>query len=274
MTTNRPLDSGRKDALGRTIRVAANAGQGRASAPPPLTGGSPDFLASMGVQPPTPNAATVDEAASALAERGLSVEQMATVTGSGRRNIDGCENSDTVLNKFRAGALSVTGVMGAVFGVDSPEHHRGFAGAERKVDVPKRNVAGHDGSAWEHYHDLRAEGMDHSDAVLVVEDHPAFADVDVDQLDRYHDLRSDGLDADDAEFALLEDGDEAGSRDFSGDNWRDLLGRGDEVRVGSDAGDDSKVGVVMLVRTNPRGERMFHVAVDGDNRVLRDEDIH
>lgn len=68
-------------------------------------------------QPPT----THDD----LPDLGLTEEQWSQTTGFGRRNIDGCDNVDTLANKYRAGALSEAGVMGQVFGTDTPQHHLG-----------------------------------------------------------------------------------------------------------------------------------------------------
>jgi hypothetical protein len=65
------------------------------------------------------------DARALLFAAGLSVEQTETVTGFGRRHVEGCENDDTVTRKLAAGALSVYGVMGVVFGSDSVQHHRG-----------------------------------------------------------------------------------------------------------------------------------------------------
>lgn len=65
------------------------------------------------------------KARSELLALGLTPEQFRTQTGAGLRNVYGCFNTDTVLAKYAAGALSAYGVMGAVFGSDSPQHHRG-----------------------------------------------------------------------------------------------------------------------------------------------------
>jgi hypothetical protein len=76
---------------------------------------------------PASNARTLPmvEARRLLLAAGLSPDQLDKVTGFGLRNRDGCENVDTVLNKYAAGALSLVGVMGDVFGSDTPQHHRG-----------------------------------------------------------------------------------------------------------------------------------------------------
>jgi hypothetical protein len=65
-------------------------------------------------------------------------EQMQQVTGFGLRRLGLCKPEDTVLHKFAAGALSAVGVMGAIFGSDSPQHHRGHnldvSGAKMRDD--------------------------------------------------------------------------------------------------------------------------------------------
>lgn len=68
----------------------------------------------------------INEARRELAELGLADEQtFRTMTGMGLRRIPGCAATDSVLNKYRAGALSAHGVMGVLFGSDSPQHHAG-----------------------------------------------------------------------------------------------------------------------------------------------------
>jgi len=62
-----------------------------------------------------------------LRDAGLTHEQCYIVTGMGRRHGVECQEDDFVLRKFAAGALSIYGVMGVVFGPDSPQHHRGHA---------------------------------------------------------------------------------------------------------------------------------------------------
>jgi hypothetical protein len=60
-----------------------------------------------------------------LAEAGITVEQMHTTTGFGIRHGMQSLPNDTILNKYAAGALTLTGVMATLFGVDSPQHHQG-----------------------------------------------------------------------------------------------------------------------------------------------------
>ena len=65
------------------------------------------------------------EAASALTAAGVPVELFGKITGFGGRRCRGCHAEDTILNKFAAGALSIYGVMGVLYGTDSPSHHAG-----------------------------------------------------------------------------------------------------------------------------------------------------
>jgi hypothetical protein len=67
------------------------------------------------------------EARRELAALGLTREQMQQVTGMGHRRYPACGPDDTVEQKYAAGALSAHGVMGVVFGADSPQHHAGTA---------------------------------------------------------------------------------------------------------------------------------------------------
>lgn len=60
-----------------------------------------------------------------LPDIGLTDDQWQKTTGAGRRNISGCENVDTLANKFKAGALSEQGVCAEAFGLDSVQHHLG-----------------------------------------------------------------------------------------------------------------------------------------------------
>jgi hypothetical protein len=62
-----------------------------------------------------------------LADLGVSDAQMARVTGMGGRGNDNCLPDDTIVNKYRAGALTVYGVMSVLYGLDSPQHHAGSA---------------------------------------------------------------------------------------------------------------------------------------------------
>jgi hypothetical protein len=64
-------------------------------------------------------------AKSTLLGLGVTEEQMNQVTGFGLRRLGFCKPEDTILNKFACGALSAYGVMGTIFGTDSPQHHRG-----------------------------------------------------------------------------------------------------------------------------------------------------
>lgn len=65
------------------------------------------------------------EAVMQLEAVGLTDKHLGHLTGMGRRHGVDCEQVDTVLNKYAAGALSIHGVMGSVFGTDSVQHHRG-----------------------------------------------------------------------------------------------------------------------------------------------------
>lgn len=64
-------------------------------------------------------------AQTALYAAGLTRAQMDTVTGFGLRRRDDCGPDDTILNKVASGALTVSGALAALFGVDSPEHLAG-----------------------------------------------------------------------------------------------------------------------------------------------------
>lgn len=68
---------------------------------------------------------TIEAAQSELLALGVTIEQISQVTGFGHRYGYDCKPEDTILNKYRAGALSVIGVMGTIFGTDTPQHHRG-----------------------------------------------------------------------------------------------------------------------------------------------------
>lgn len=59
-----------------------------------------------------------------LAAAGVTNAQMDTYTGFGHRTVVGDRHAPIVV-KYADGALSMTGVMGAVFGTDSPQHHAG-----------------------------------------------------------------------------------------------------------------------------------------------------
>jgi hypothetical protein len=75
---------------------------------------------------------------------GLTDDQLIRLIGGGRisnSNIGAflapgvCELFDTVLAKHRAGALSLTGICGAIFGTDSMQHHRGHTLTEVGITV-------------------------------------------------------------------------------------------------------------------------------------------
>jgi len=70
---------------------------------------------------------TRSQAMKALLLHGLTPYQINQVIGFGLRNLPGCQNEDTILNKYQAGSLSMFGVMGVLFGGDSPQHHTGNA---------------------------------------------------------------------------------------------------------------------------------------------------
>jgi hypothetical protein len=82
------------------------------------------------------------EALRLLLAAGLTEAQLSKITGFGLRNRDGCENVDTVLNKYAAGALSLVGVMGCVFGSDTPQHHRGHALEPGRVGALRVELCG------------------------------------------------------------------------------------------------------------------------------------
>lgn len=67
------------------------------------------------------------QARAELLAAGLTEGELNIVTGFGQRHISGMKPDDTILNKYRFGALSMIGVMGSVFGSDSPQHHAGNA---------------------------------------------------------------------------------------------------------------------------------------------------
>lgn len=60
-----------------------------------------------------------------LPDLGLTDDQWATRTAAGLRNHPGCDNTDTLAAKYRAGALTAHGVMAVLFGTDSAQHHTG-----------------------------------------------------------------------------------------------------------------------------------------------------
>lgn len=52
---------------------------------------------------------------SPLLERsGVTLDEQSILTGLGLRNIIGCENVDTIANKFAAGALTIEGCYAAI----------------------------------------------------------------------------------------------------------------------------------------------------------------
>lgn len=85
---------------------------------------SDDMLQRMIFQNP-PEVIEVATARRVLLAAGLTLEQLNKLTGFGRRHDVNCAPTDTVINKFAAGALSIYGVMGDVFGSDTVQHHRG-----------------------------------------------------------------------------------------------------------------------------------------------------
>lgn len=70
---------------------------------------------------------SVPAARAELAELGVTDAQMARVTGMGGRGNDNCHPDDSILNKYRAGALTCYGVMSVLYGPDSRQHHAGTA---------------------------------------------------------------------------------------------------------------------------------------------------
>lgn len=81
------------------------------------------------------------EPRSRLLELGLTDEQMNTRTGMGSRQIArwmgrDVQAEDTVLAKYAVGALSETGVMAVLYGVDSPQHHAGTANIPDPAPAP------------------------------------------------------------------------------------------------------------------------------------------
>lgn len=67
----------------------------------------------------------IELAKAKLLALGITEDQMNQVTGFGSRRLGFCKPDDTILNKFACGSLSAYGVMGTIFGTDSPQHHRG-----------------------------------------------------------------------------------------------------------------------------------------------------
>lgn len=60
------------------------------------------------------------------------------ITRSGMAAFDApgvCHNVDTVMAKHAAGALSLTGICGRIFGLDSTQHHRGHTFGEVGIAV-------------------------------------------------------------------------------------------------------------------------------------------
>ena len=72
-----------------------------------------------------PRGLLVVDARRVLLAAGLSVDELEAVTGFGLRSGCRCLPVDSRVNKYAAGALSIHGVMGDVFGSDSVQHHRG-----------------------------------------------------------------------------------------------------------------------------------------------------
>lgn len=79
---------------------------------------------------PYPAPLDAEQARRELLALGLVPAQLEHVTGGGLRHNPHCLDADTVLNKYRAGALSRYGVMATLFGLDSPQHHAGHNNAE------------------------------------------------------------------------------------------------------------------------------------------------
>jgi hypothetical protein len=71
-----------------------------------------------------------------LTPMGLRHESLITEFGLPKDAPHVCD-MDTIVTKHAAGALSLTGVCGTIFGVDSPQHHQGhsFMTPPRKIDL-------------------------------------------------------------------------------------------------------------------------------------------
>lgn len=67
------------------------------------------------------------EAAAELLRAGVAEHELGTVTGMGLRRGVACLPEDTIVRKVAAGALTIVGVMAALHGIDSPQHHAGRA---------------------------------------------------------------------------------------------------------------------------------------------------
>lgn len=80
---------------------------------------------------PAPKMIGYDQARAELAAIGVTPEQMDQVTGFGLRRLAQCKADDSILEKYRAHALTASGVMMVLYGLDSPEHHAGRTLAEQ-----------------------------------------------------------------------------------------------------------------------------------------------
>lgn len=264
--TNRPLDSGRRDALGRTIRVSGDAATGRADAPLPPDATEIDVLST--------DAAPKDQAEQDLHRLGVSVEQMQKMTGFGRRNIPGCKNTDTILNKYRAGALSAVGVMGDLYGLDSPQHRAGHAWDGKAPWVGSTDhrfkfetYVHARGNGKEHESALSGAGIDEFEGAKAMR-YRSLRDSGVVPVEAYN--TANGIEADTSDTDSGDDDDAGFERDFTGDDWRDELDKGDEVRIGP----NEDVGVIVHIRHDDDGNRLFHVAIGGDMKVFRAEEVN
>lgn len=74
-----------------------------------------------------PQGVPLADARRLLLAAGVPVDELDKSTGFGLRSGVGCAAVDSRVRKFAAGALSIHGVMGDVFGLDSVQHHRGHA---------------------------------------------------------------------------------------------------------------------------------------------------
>jgi hypothetical protein len=79
----------------------------------------PDILLSRTI------AGDKDRKRETLPDIGITAEQWQQTTGKGLRNLPNVRNTDTLENKYLAGALSAAGVCAVLFGTDSPQHHAG-----------------------------------------------------------------------------------------------------------------------------------------------------
>lgn len=96
----------------------------------------------------SPEVIDVEVARRVLLAAGLTPEQIETTTGFGRRHEVRCLPVDSRLNKFAAGALSLVGVMGDVFGTDTVQHHRGHNVDPGRVGSFRMDACGDGIALW------------------------------------------------------------------------------------------------------------------------------